>query len=97
MRITEVLSNGKCPEGYEYVKGYMKKGKHVKPFCRKIKKMVARVKVKMEYPGKTTVKGTLRNGFHVDRVSATVDTHEIMEEGNVLALPKPKRMNKKKK
>ncbi len=78
-----------CPEGYEYVHGHDEKGIHVRPYCRKIR-MMSRKRIKMKfdmrYPGNTTIKASVREGFRHASASATVPTDSLFtgEQGKQL-------------
>ena len=78
-------NNGKCPDGFEYVSGYKGKFGYVNPFCRKIKKTVVKVKIKMEYPGKTKISGVVRKGIHFQKVSGDFNTDDIVKKNKKLS------------
>ena len=51
------LINGKCPEGYEYVRGHIEhSGIRVREFCRKIPEKRIKMVMDMRYPGNTKIK-----------------------------------------
>jgi hypothetical protein len=76
----------RCPEGYEYVHGHDEKGIHVRAYCRKISMKRIKVKFDMRYPGNTTVKASVREGFRHESGSYTVPTDSLFggEEGKQL-------------
>ena len=71
-------NNGKCPDGYEYVKPHYNKGSHVRSFCRKIKTMHIKMKIKMEYPGETEMDVKARYGLRHANIRESVPTDSIL-------------------
>ena len=85
MRKVDPIGQGRCPEGYEFVHGYKdKSGTYVRPFCRKMKKVSVKLNMKMNYPGETTIKGSVRQGFHRETVSWTGSTEALVNSSKEL-------------
>ena len=79
MRKVDPIGQGRCPEGYEFVHGYKdKSGTYVRPFCRKIRKVSVKLKMTMNYPGETVIKGSVRKGIHKDSATWKGSTEDIM-------------------
>ena len=72
-----------CPDGYEYVHGHNEKGIHVRSYCRKISKKRIKVMVDMKYPGNTTVKASIGQGFRHESESVTVPTESLFGNGDI--------------
>ena len=85
MRKVDPIGQGRCPEGYEFVHGYKdKSGTYVRPFCRKMRKVSVRLNMKMNYPGETTIKGSVRKGFRRETVSWTGSTDDLVNSSKEL-------------
>ena len=79
----KIEPNGRmCPEGYEYVHGHDEKGIHVRSYCRKISKKRIKFMIDMKYPGNTTVKASVRQGFQYESESVTVPTESLFNGEN---------------
>ncbi len=81
MRKIEPAHVGECPEGYEYIRGYHEKsGIYVRPFCRKIRKTVVKIKAKIDYPGDTRMTASVRQGLKYSHVSETIPTEDFLTD-----------------
>ena len=86
MRKVDPIGLGKCPEGYEYIRGYTDKhGIYTRPFCRKMRKTKIKMNMTMEYPGQTTIKATVKQGFHSNKISWQSDTEDIIKNNKQLS------------
>ena len=86
MRKIDPIGVGECPEGYEYIRGYTDKyGTYTRPFCRKMRKTTVKMKMRMEYPGQTTIKASVRRGIHMEKVTWDSDTEDIIKNNKQLS------------
>ena len=86
MRKIDPIGDGCCPEGYEYVHGHDEKGIHVRPYCRNISSKRIKMMFDMRYPGNTTIKASVREGFRRETGSLTIPTGSLFtgEQGKQL-------------
>ena len=86
MRKIDPIGVGEFPEGYEYIRGYTDKyGTYTRPFCRKMRKTTVKMKMKMQYPGQTTIKASIRRGIHMEKVAWDSDTEDIIKNDKQLS------------
>lgn len=83
MRKVMPLRPGVCPEGYEFVHGHNEKsGIRVSDYCRKVSKTKMNLHMKMEYPGKTHIKGTLKMNGMKGHIDTYLDSDTFMSGDN---------------